>query len=262
MADGGINRDMTAALRASLDELARACRVFELEGHGDRVVGHMALRDPEGRGFWMKRAGIALGEVYDARDFVLLGFDGRKLAGDGRSHGEWPIHGELLRARPNIVATAHTHPFYASVYSACDEPLRTVVPRSTTQPVRPPRWNGSADLIATQDAARSMVETMGAHHAVLLRNHGIVTCGPNIADPVLIGIALEKMCREALCVAASGLAYSCPEEDELLKKLETGATLDPAIVGGRALWRYYQRKLARAEAAGDPSLTRAPVPIE
>jgi len=262
MATGGINRDMTAELRAELDELARACRVFELEGHGDRVVGHMAMRDPEGRGFWMKRAGIALGEVYDARDFVLLDFDGKQLAGAGRHHGEWPIHGEILRARPDIKATAHTHPFYASVYSACDVPLRTVVPRSTTQPVRPPRWNGSADLIATVDAARSMVETMGAHHAVLLRNHGIVTCGPDISTPVLVGIALEKMCREALCVSASGLDYSCPEEDELLEKMQTGAALDPAIVGGRTLWRYYQRKLARAEAAGDPAFARAPVPIE
>ncbi|MEE8333511.1 MAG: class II aldolase/adducin family protein [Alphaproteobacteria bacterium] len=262
MADGGLNRDMTAELRADLDQMARACRVFELEGHGDRVVGHMAMRDPEGRGFWMKRAGISLGEVYDARDFVLLDFDGRKLAGDGRRHGEWPIHGEILRARPDIKATAHTHPFYASVYSACDEPLRTVVPRATTQPVRPPRWEGSADLIATVDAASSMVDAMGAHYAVLLRNHGIVTCGPDIADPVLVGIALEKMCREALCVASSGLDYSCPEEDELVEKMESGAALDPAIASGRVQWRYYQRKLARAEAAGDPAFARAPVPID
>ena len=64
--------DLSNSLRADLDELARACRVLDLEGQGDRIVGHMALRDPDGRGMWMKRAGVALGEIFDANDFVLL----------------------------------------------------------------------------------------------------------------------------------------------------------------------------------------------
>lgn len=254
--------DLSNSLRADLDELAQACRVLELEGHGDRVVGHMALRDPDGRGMWMKRAGIALGEVFDARDFVLLDFDGNQLAGDGKSHGEWPIHSEILRLRPEINATAHTHPFYASVYSACNEPLATVVPRSTTQPVRPPLFEGGADLICTRDVAEAMVNCMGNQLAVLLRNHGIVTCGANTEDPVLVAIALEKMCREALTINASGLKFSSPDEKELLEKLNSGAALDPAIIGGRTLWRYYCRKLARAEKAGDPAFATEPVPMD
>lgn len=253
--------ELSNRLRTDLDELARACRVFEMERQGDRVVGHMALRDPDGRGLWMKRAGIALGEVFDARDFVALDFDGNQFGGDGTSHNEWPIHAEILKARPDINATAHTHPFYASVYSACEEPLATIVPRATTQPVRPPRWDGSAGLIATAGMARSMVEAMGAHCAILLRNHGIVTCGARIEDPVLVAIALEKMCHEALVAHGSGLTVWCPEEDELRAKLATGAALDPAIIGGGVLWRYYTRKLARAEAAGDPLFASERVPV-
>ena len=102
---------------------------------------------------------------------------------------------------------------------------------------------------------------MGGQNAVLLRNHGIVTCGASIADPVLVAIALEKMCREALVINASGLTFDCPEEDELAKKLNSGAALDPAIIGGAVLWRYYCRKLTRAEAAGDPALATERVPV-
>ena len=253
--------ELSNSLRADLDELARACRVLELEGHGDRVVGHMALRDPDGRGMWMKRAGVALGEIFDARDFVLLDFDGRKLAGAGKSHGEWPIHSEILRLRPEINATAHTHPFYASVYSASDEPLMTIVPRSTTQPIRPPRFEDGGDLICTKQVATSMVDAMNGQNAVLLRNHGIVTCGVGIEDPVLVAIALEKMCHEALTINASGLKFSCPQEQDLLKKLDSGAALDPKIIGGKTQWAYYCRKLARAEKQGDPRLATEPVPI-
>ncbi|MDC0033285.1 class II aldolase/adducin family protein [Alphaproteobacteria bacterium] len=253
--------ELSNSLRANLDELARACRVLELEDQGDRVVGHMALRDPDGRGFWMKRAGVALGEIYDARDFVLLDFDGNKLAGDGTSHGEWPIHSEILRLRPEINATAHTHPFYASVYSASDEALMTVVSRSTTQPVRPPRFEDGDDLICTKEVAVAMVTCMGHNNAVLLRNHGIVTCGASIEDPVLVAVALEKMCHEALTINASGLKFNHPQEDDLLKKLNTGAALDPRIIGGKTQWAYFCRKLARAEKNGDPRLAIEPVPI-
>lgn len=244
------------SLRNDLDRLAQACRVLDLEGHGDRVVGHVAYRDPNERGFWMKRAGISLGEVFDSRDFVLLTFDGIQIAGDGKSHGEWPIHSEIFKNRPEINASAHTHPFYASVFSASEEPLVTVVPRSTSQPVRPPRWEESAGLIDTPEMANSMAKSMGAHHAILLRNHGIVTCGPQIPDPVIVAIALEKMCREVLTIKASGLTFTVPNEDALNKKLESGAALDPAIIGGPVIWRYYCRKLARAEAVGNPMFAK------
>jgi L-fuculose-phosphate aldolase len=44
-----------ASLKQELDKLAKGARILELNGHGDRIFGHVALRDPEGRGFWLKR---------------------------------------------------------------------------------------------------------------------------------------------------------------------------------------------------------------
>jgi ribulose-5-phosphate 4-epimerase/fuculose-1-phosphate aldolase len=253
--------EISDALRAELQELARACRVLELEGQGDRAFGHMALRDPDGRGFWMKRAGIGLGEVFDERDFVLVDFDGRKIGGAGGRHGEWPIHSEVFRLRPDVNAIAHTHPFYASIYSAAEQPLQTIVPRSTNQPPEMPRWEGSSDLICTVEQGRSMAEALGQNHAVFLRNHGIVTCGPSAHATALIAIALEKMCHEALTINASGLRFSVPSQEELAEKNRSGANLDPVIAGGRSVWAWYLRKLARAEAQGHPAIATQPVPI-
>ena len=88
------------AVRADLEKLSASCRILEMEGHGDMTLGHLSLRDPEGRGFWMKRNAIGLGEVAGAEDFVLVTFDGEQIAGSGRCHSEWPIHSEILRSRP------------------------------------------------------------------------------------------------------------------------------------------------------------------
>lgn len=248
---------LSTELDADLDELAAACRILELEGQGDRVWGHMALRDPDGRGFWMKRAGVALGEIRGARDFILLDFDGNKIAGDGQSHSEWPIHSEILKMRPELVATAHTHPFYASAYTACEEPLQTLVARSGIQPYLPPRYVETSELIRRPEQGRALAEVLGDNSAVLLRNHGVVTCGQTIPEPVLVAIALEKMCHEALVVGGSGFKWSWPDEEEMAAKRAGGRN----IIDRPSVWAYYRRKLARAEAMGDPLLATEPVPF-
>ena len=66
-----------------LQQLAQACRILEMEGHGDMTLGHVSLRDPGGRGFWLKRNRIGLGEVLGPQDFILVGFDGHKREGEG-----------------------------------------------------------------------------------------------------------------------------------------------------------------------------------
>src|SRR4029450_14042609 len=97
-------------LHKSLDELARACRILEMEGHGDMTLGHLSWRDPQQRGFWLKRNRIGLGEVLGADDFVLVDWVGRQLAGSGGRHSEWPIHAEILRLRPGRHAAPHPPP--------------------------------------------------------------------------------------------------------------------------------------------------------
>ena len=245
------------SLREELDELAAACRVLEMEGHGDRIWGHMALRDPDGRGFWMKRASVGLGEIHDARDFVLLSFDGEQIGGDGQSHSEWPIHSEIFKLRPEIMATLHTHPFYASVFSASPDALPTLVARSGIQPYLPPRYEDTSELIRRPDQGRAMAEAMGDHNAVFLRNHGIVTCGKTIPQPVLVAIALDKMCREALTIGNAGFQWAAPDEKEIAAKREAGRN----IVNRSDVWAYYRRKLARAEAMGEPLLSSQPIPF-
>ena len=86
---------MNNSLRDSLERLALASRILEMEGHGDMTLGHLSLRDPDGRGFWMKRNKVGLGEIIGAEDFVLVDMDGNKIVGSGGRHSEWPIHSRL-----------------------------------------------------------------------------------------------------------------------------------------------------------------------
>lgn len=239
----------SAAFREELDKLAQGARILELNGHGDRIFGHVALRDPDGRGFWLKRHQISLGEVFDARDFVLVDFDGKQLHGAGQRHSEWPIHAEMFRARPDLNATAHTHPFHSVIYSAVKKPLGSV--SGANKP--PPRFDSTSEFIDTPELGRALALALGKDaKMMLMRHHGVVFAGRTIEEMVLAGIEIEQRCRQMLTVASADLPFEWPDADELTRKFGSSTM---RVGGPRGLWDYYCRVLARAEAQGDPRLS-------
>jgi len=220
-----------------------AYRVLDMEGHTDLTQGHLSIRDPNGRGFWMKRTGIAFFEIKGRKDFVLVDLDGNRLEGKG-VHGEWPIHAEIFRSRPDVNAVGHTHPFYASTFSASREPLRAVAHEASNLNGAVTRYVGTSNLIDTPKLGREVAEALGPAPAVLMKNHGITFCGPSVEECVLAGIFLERACHAQLVIGASGFAWDYTGEPEMREKYKTVMT--PAFI--RNSWEFYVRKLARREA--------------
>lgn len=221
------------SLTSLLAELSEACRVLEMEGHGDKILGHMSLRDPDGRGFWMKRNGIGLGEVSGPEDFVLVDFDGRRIAGDGARHAEWPIHGEIYRRRPDVEVIGHTHPLAAGVFVTTEQPLQAVTRAGARFPGGLPRYRVTSNLIVTAAMGQELATALGDAPAVLMQNHGITFCGETIAACVVAGVLLDRACQAQLRVASSGCRWEAGQN-----------TLSvPGEVG--MIWNYLRRRVKR-----------------
>lgn len=247
--------DLTDAVAEELEKLIRFCRILEIEGQGDRTLGFASVRDPHGNGFWIKRSHIALGEVFDSRDFFHIGADNRIVSGEGRCHGEWPIHAAIFNRRPDIKVAAHTHPLYGCIVSAATGPMRPVAYRATFFPVPPPRYEGSSELITRMEVAEGVADVLGDQFAVLLRNHGVVFCGTSVEHALVIGTSLEEACRDHLLAYSTNMPWMWAPDAEQVKKV-LGQDRNVAV-----FWDYYCRKLERAEAAGHPILSRARIPV-
>lgn len=235
-------------LQLQLDKLARACRILEMEGHGDMTLGHLSLRDPAGRGFWFKRNARGLGEILDASDFVLVNHEGRQLAGKGGRHSEWPIHSGILLARPDVQVVAHTHPPHASVLSAFgDAPQPYTLDADYFSHV--PCFAGENALLKTPDQGVALAEALGPHFAVLMANHGVTFCGTSIEHAVCIGVFLERAARlHLLGAAAAGRAPSFPAQ--AARDHRHGQIMSPVHI--EHCWNYFCRKLDfRATTLGD-----------
>ena len=239
-------------LRRNLDELARACRILEMEGHGDMTLGHLSLRDPGGRGFWLKRNRIGLGEMLGADDFVLVDWDGRQLAGSRGRHSEWPIHSEILRLRPDVKVVAHTHPFHACVLSASLDPLQPFG-LDADYFIEVPRHVDQVALITTKDEGIALAQSLGRGFAVLIANHGVTFCGTSVPHAACVGIFLEKACKAQLAGQAAGFRAAMP--DRATREKRNSQMMTPTH--WEHSWNYFCRKLdARNGSAGG-----APTPM-
>lgn len=231
------------SLTAELDKLATACRILAMEGHNDVSLGHLSLRDPDGRGLWLKRFYLGLDEVMGAEDFILIDFDGKQLDGAGERHAEWPIHAEILRARTDVNIVAHGHPFYASLLAATGQPLLPVGQEGIYVAGNTPYYKDTSDLINTTQLGRDLAKALGDASMVFMKNHGITYCAKTIAEATILGINIEKASKAQLTLSASGMPWSHPDLAETEGKTETMANL--------GLWdnffAYYTRKLARFE---------------
>ena len=209
----------------TIDELrelvALGCRILGANGHDDFIWGHVSARDPEGRGVWMKAASFGFEEV-TAERIILVGFDGEVLVGDCPLHVEWPIHTEVMRARPDAGSVVHSHPPHSIAIGASGQPVRPVSHAGTLfVPPDVPRYTRTAELIVTTEMGAEVAAALGEQHALLLVNHGIVTAGKDVRDAVIRAVLLEKAAHQQLLTHALGGPQRWSSDEEALRKRET-----------------------------------------
>ncbi|NEK85972.1 class II aldolase/adducin family protein [Blastococcus saxobsidens] len=228
------------------DDLRRlvslGCRVLGAADQGDLIWGHVSARDPEGRGVWMKASGLGFEEV-GPEDVLLVDWDGEVLAGSGRRHAEYPIHTEVMRARPDVGSVIHTHSPAAVALGALGVPLRAISHEANLfVPPDVARFTGTGDLVLTAELGRAVAAALGDRNACLLVNHGIVVAAPDVQTATVTAYLLDRACRMQLTAMAAGgwATWSSPQES--LAKREH-CYPDPLLQGA---WEYLVRRLERS----------------
>lgn len=224
-----------------IEEVVRASGALAAAGLSDMVWGHAAVRDPDGRGIWMKASGWGFEEV-DADRVLLVSPDGEVLSGAGRRHIEYPIHAEIMRRRPDVGCTVHTHAPALSAFACLDRPLLPISHDGVLfcdPPV--PRFTRTGALIATAELGAALADSLGDAVACLMPNHGAVTAGPDAATAVMHAVLLERACRTQLMAMAAGEPAVWSDRAEAALKREQ--VWNPGQV--RAGWQYLVRTAER-----------------
>jgi ribulose-5-phosphate 4-epimerase/fuculose-1-phosphate aldolase len=228
--------DPIAALR---EQVALGCRVLGAEDQGDLVWGHVSARDPDGRGVWMKASTYGFEEI-GVEQVILVSRDGEVVAGEGRRHAEYPIHTEVMAARPDVGSVVHTHAPEAVALAATGHPLRPISHEATLfVPPQIARFTKTGDLILTAGLGRDVAAAIGERNALMLVNHGIVTVGPDVPTAVMTAVLLARACRLQLTAMSAGGWATWSDDAEALAK--RGHCYPPELLA--QAWAYLVRRL-------------------
>jgi L-fuculose-phosphate aldolase len=112
-------------------------------------------------------------------DLVVTDYQGRKLAGRREPSSELLMHILIYRRRPDVNAVCHAHPPIATAHAAAGLPLNKALLSEMViglgcVPVAQYATPGSHEL---SDALEPYVQD---YDAILMANHGVVTCGPDL----------------------------------------------------------------------------------
>lgn len=198
-------------------ELAAACRLAARFGWQEAVANHFSLAISEdGKRFLMNRRWRDF-SVIRASELAVLDAGEMELPADIDSTA-WAIHGTLHRLLPQARCVMHVHPTYATALSALQDPRLLPVDQTSARFFNrvaiDEAYGGFADNSAE---GKRLAAAMGDKKILIMRNHGLMVAGANVAEVFDLLYHFERAARTLLLAYGSGRPVRVLD-DELAEK--------------------------------------------
>jgi ribulose-5-phosphate 4-epimerase/fuculose-1-phosphate aldolase len=199
--------------QARLD-LAAAHRFTALKGWQDdhMIYNHLSMRVPDQPDhFLMKEHDMLFREV-TATNLRKLPIDGPPLSyRDNVNPAGYAIHGGILQARPDINSIMHLH----SVAGAAMSTIAGGMMFITQESMQFYNRIGYHDFegVAEIEERETIVRDLGAFNTLILRNHGLLTCGRSVGEAVKRLYHVIRLSEIQLKVMATGAEVVQPPHD-------------------------------------------------
>jgi HCOMODA/2-hydroxy-3-carboxy-muconic semialdehyde decarboxylase len=213
---------------AHAELLVYANRILYDQGVVDGL-GHISVRHPTQTGVYMLSCNRAPAMV-KRQDIVCYDLDGKAVSDTAeRPYLERFIHGEIYRARPDVVSVVHSHSASVIPFAAVKKPLLPIYHMagflgggSAHFEIRDD--GGNTDMLISSNAlGQSLAQTLGNCTCVLMRGHGSTVVGTSIQQAVFRAIYAEMNAK--LQISAMGIGdvmYLNREEADLASAMNDG----------------------------------------
>jgi HCOMODA/2-hydroxy-3-carboxy-muconic semialdehyde decarboxylase len=148
--------------------------------------GHVSARHPTNPNHFLMSRSLAPALV-TADDIMEFDLDGNAVDARGRTvFLERFIHGEIYKARPDVMSVVHTHSPGVIPFSVSKVPLRAMFHNPSFLAVGVPVWDIRKDfgetnmLVGNSALGKSLAATLSDKPVVLMRGHGDVAVGPTV----------------------------------------------------------------------------------
>lgn len=146
-------------------------------------------------------------------DMAIVDLQGRQLAGPRRATSELGMHLAFYRQREDVGAVIHSHPPIATAFACAGWALEEMLCQEAAMTLGPVPLARYATT-GTEEVAASLRPLIPVSEAILLANHGAVTCGSTLLDAFLKMETLEHVAQIRLAVHQLGSCTTLKQEQK------------------------------------------------
>lgn len=201
-------------VRKLKEEIPEALRIMVGEGLFEKAYGHISVRIPD--------TGLCcmMGHIHDqqrtldsigADDILVVDMKGHVREGALEPPGEFYIHTEILKRRPDVGAVVHCHPKAPVTLSIAGQNVLPVSIRGTIFAPEVPTFTDPTQ-IDTAEKGAAHAEKLGDGRAVVLRAHGVTCVGKDLMEATVTTIDLSEVAQ--LQLDASSISKPLIIEDK------------------------------------------------
>jgi L-fuculose-phosphate aldolase len=225
------------------EELLKACKVlYAVKAAGDGLGGHLSARLDEQR-ILIKPRPVSWWRL-KPEDLIVIDFNGKRVDGAASERSavrEWPIHAQIYRARPDVGCVLHAHPVGPVLMATLNIEVEPLDQDCAAFAGKLPVLDNGAVSISTPELGDDVARALGKMAALLLKNHGSIVTGTDVASVCVTAHRLEKVAETMLRAASiAKLPVMSPEAKATV--LQAREAVDSALRGGldQERWRMLQ----------------------
>jgi HCOMODA/2-hydroxy-3-carboxy-muconic semialdehyde decarboxylase len=249
------------SLADSLRELALANRIAANEGVVD-TFGHVSMRHPDNpKRYFLSRSSAP--DMVRPEGLIEYDLDSRPLRDPGvPQYSERVIHGEIYKARPDVMAVCHHHSASFMPLIAIGADYVPIFHLGSAGGIKPPYWDQHDEfgdtnmLVVKPEEGASLARALGQGFLVLMRRHGVTVAGTSVKDCVFRSIFSARNAEyqvRALSIGSQAASLT-PGEAELAGQISRKTT------GLMRSWEYWSMRVAKS--GGLPGAARKAKPVK
>lgn len=230
-------------------DLAACYRIIAMYGWDDLVFTHISARVPGGEEHFLINPYGLLFEEVTASSLVKVDLDGEKVLDSPHpvNPAGFVIHSAVHAAREDAGCVLHTHTKAGIAVSAQADGLLPISQTSLFPYVTLGYHNYEGVALNDGEKPR-LVADLGMNNALILRNHGLLTTAPTVADAFLFMYVLETACQIQI-MAQSGGSDLVQVPEPVIAGIQAQAEQVTKGLGGALVWPALLRKLDRRDAS-------------
>ena len=207
----------------------------------DIIWNHITAKTSrEKETFLINQFGLRYDEV-TASNLLEIDLDGNIISGTGEiNYTGYIIHGAVHKARKEINCVMHTHTRAGLAISCLKDGLQPIFQDAAIfhNRVSYHDWQGMSTEV---EECEDIEKNLGKNKVMILRNHGLLTCGETIGEAFILMYYLDKTCKNQLDTMSTGQPTIVPSDN--IMEYAAGQYEDPRFRLGDHEWPALLRLL-------------------